>query len=80
MNKKFNKQLLLPIITAIILLVKYTTGYEIPEAAVDLAADLIMGAITLWGMFVHPHVTETPQTGGQTDANQEYKGSSDSAV
>ena len=81
--KNVNKKILVPIITAVAMLVKYTIGYEIPDVAVDLAADLIMGAITLVGIFMNPRNTETPETtdtGGQPNVNSQYQGSSDSAV
>ena len=67
--KNINKKILVPIITAIALLVKYTIGYEIPDVAVDLAADLIMGAITLTGIFMNPNNTET---GGTPNGSTEH--------
>ncbi|OAS19238.1 hypothetical protein [Paenibacillus oryzisoli] len=69
MDKKFNKQLIIPILTLIALIAKQMFHIDIPDAAIDLGADLIMGAVSLAGFFIHPQVAETPTTGGQTDAN-----------
>jgi hypothetical protein len=69
--KKFNKQLLIPILTVVALIVKQIFKIDIPDAAIDIASELIMGAISLAGLFMHPHVTETPTNGGQTDGTQE---------
>lgn len=66
--KNINKKILVPIITSIALLVKYTIGYEIPDVAVDLAADLIMGSITLAGIFMNP---KNAQEGDTTNVTQE---------
>ena len=70
--KTINKKILVPIITSIALLAKYTLGYEIPDVAVDLTADLIMGAITLAGIFMHPMnpvEEEAPQNVTQEPTN-----------
>lgn len=61
--KKFNKQLLIPILTLIALVAKNLFHIDIPDAAIDLSADLIMGAVSLAGFFIHPHAAEHPQTG-----------------
>ena len=70
--KKFNKQLLIPILTVIALIVKQIFKIDIPDAAIDIASELIMGIISLAGLFMHPHVTETPQTGGQQNGSTEH--------
>lgn len=75
--KKFNKQLLIPILTVVALLIKTIFKIDIPDAAIDIAADIVMYIIALVGMFIHPHVT-TETTGGQTNA--EYKNDSGPAV
>lgn len=68
--KDLNKKIIVPIITAIALLIKYTMGFEIPDVAVDLAADLIMGGITLVGIFMNPK-----KEGGSPDESaQHYTG------
>jgi len=77
---KFNKKLLLPILTVIALLVKQVFKIDIPDAAIDIFADIIMYIVALAGLFMHPHVTDTSTNGGQTNADSQYKGSSDSAV
>ncbi|MDR6555421.1 hypothetical protein [Paenibacillus qinlingensis] len=69
--KKFNKQLIIPILTLLALIAKQMFHIDIPDAAIDLGADLIMGAISLAGFFIHPHVTETTQTGGTTNGAAE---------
>lgn len=77
---KFNKKLLLPILTVIALLVKQVFKIDIPDAAIDIFADVIMYLVALVGLFMHPHVTDTSTNGGQTDANSQYKGDSGPAV
>lgn len=52
--KNINKAILVPVITSVALGVKFFFGYEIPDAAVDLGADLIMGLISLIGIFMNP--------------------------
>lgn len=54
MNKKLNKQIIVPILSAIALIIKYASGFEIPDAAIDLTADVILGVNTLIGIFLHP--------------------------
>lgn len=61
-TKKFNKQLLIPILTLVALVAKNLFHIDIPDAAIDLSADLIMGAVSLAGFFIHPHA-EQSQTG-----------------
>lgn len=72
---KFNKKLIIPILTVLALLIKTVFKIDIPDAAIDIAADVVMYIVALCGMFIHPQVTET---GGQTDA--EHKGDSGPAV
>ncbi|CAN7362170.1 hypothetical protein [Paenibacillus sp. LjRoot56] len=64
---KFNKKLIIPILTLIAMLVKTAFKIDIPDAAVDLSADIIGYVIALVGMFIHPKVTET---GGPTNDDQ----------
>jgi uncharacterized membrane protein len=64
--KQVNKAILVPVLSATALLVKYVIGYEIPDAAVDLASDLIMGIIGLVGIFMNPKKQEVPQDNGST--------------
>ena len=72
MNKKFNKALLVPILTGVALIVKQVFKVDIPDLAVDIAADLIMGGISLAGMFMHPKV-DVPQTnGGVTNESTQH--------
>lgn len=52
--KEINKKILVPVLSATALVVKYMVGYEIPDAAIDLTSDLIMGGITLLGIFMNP--------------------------
>ena len=66
---KFNKKLLIPILTVVALLIKTVFKIDIPDAAIDIAADVVMYIIALVGMFIHPQVTDTTQTGGQQNVN-----------
>lgn len=77
---KFNKKLLIPILTVVALLVKTVFKIDIPDAAIDIAADVVMYIIALAGMFIHPQVAEDATIGGQIDANTQYKGDTESAV
>lgn len=58
MHKKFNKQLIIPILTLIALLIKTVFKIDIPDAAIDLSADIIMYAVSLAGLFIHPRVEQ----------------------
>lgn len=78
--KKFNKQLLIPILTLIAMIVKQMFKIDIPDAAIDLAADLVMGTVALAGFFLHPQVTETPMNGGTPNGSTEHSGDSGPAV
>lgn len=51
---KFNKLLLVPIITMVALMLKLGAGYELPNAYVDVFADGILAVVTLIGQFMHP--------------------------
>lgn len=70
--KKFNKQLLIPILTLIALVVKQMFHIDIPDAAIDLGADIIMGIVALAGFFIHPQVSDPVQTGGQQNGSTEH--------
>ena len=52
--KQVNKAILVPVLSAVALLVKFVIGYEIPDVAVDLGSDIIMGIISLVGIFMNP--------------------------
>lgn len=68
--KVFNKKLIIPIITVLALLIKTVFKIDIPDAAIDVAADIVLYLITLAGLFLHPHVEPEAETiGGQTDVN-----------
>lgn len=75
MPTKFNKKLLIPILTVVALLVKTLFKIDIPDAAIDIAADVVMYIIALCGMFIHPQVEH------QTQINEQHsKGDSGPAV
>lgn len=57
-----NKALLVPMLAFMALLVKTTTGKEIPNDLVDKSADVIMGLITIVGFFMHPSTPNTTTT------------------
>ncbi|MEC0231274.1 hypothetical protein [Paenibacillus alba] len=65
-----NKALILPMLAFIALLVKTATGKEIPNGMIDLAADVIMGLVTLIGFFMHPTNT-TKSTAKDTASTTE---------
>lgn len=70
MDKKFNKKMLIPILTFVALLLKQIFNIDVPDQIVDIAADLIMFAVAAIGFKLHPHVTEPTQE-VQTNATQE---------
>lgn len=58
--KTVNKAILVPVLSAVALLAKFVIGYEIPDVAVDLGADVIMGIISLIGIFMNPKKEAKP--------------------
>lgn len=47
---KLNKKILVPVLSAILLFVKESTGYELPDGTSDLIADLLMLVVTSIGI------------------------------
>lgn len=69
---KFNKKLIIPILTLIALIIKQMFHVDIPSEIIDLGADIIMGIVSFIGFFIHPHVTETPPPTGGITNEQSY--------
>lgn len=70
MKPTFNKALLIPILTAVFLLVKQIFNVDLPEQTIDIASDVIMGLVTLSGFFLHP---VTVNGGGPRNGTEESK-------
>lgn len=52
--KNINKVILVPLLSAIALFVKQAFGYEVPDAWIDGAANVVMFLVMLLGLFLHP--------------------------
>lgn len=66
-----NKQILIPLISCVALIVKYATGYTFPQQGIDMASDIILAIVNLIGILMHPV---------KQDSTAIYKGDSGSAV
>lgn len=58
--QKFDKKMLVPLLSAIALILKYILQVDIPDVAIDLTADIILGSFTLYGMFAHMFEKKSP--------------------
>lgn len=74
--KEINRNMILPVISFIALMIKQFTGYEIPEESFDLVATIILSVIALVGLFVHPtkpkETVVTVKQGVNEDGDKEY--------
>jgi hypothetical protein len=52
--KRFNKALLVPILSGIVFYVKLGLGYELPSEFVDVTANFILAGVQLAGLFMDP--------------------------
>lgn len=51
---RVNKAIILPIICAILLIIKQITGYEFQNLDVEALTDAVLAVITLIGIVMHP--------------------------
>lgn len=51
-----NKNIIMPILTGLALILKKAVGYEIGTEEIDVLADMILGIVTLAGVFMTPKV------------------------
>jgi hypothetical protein len=54
MKHTFNKALLIPVISALAVVVKHATGYEVPGELTNAIADLTLAGIAIAGIFMKP--------------------------
>lgn len=55
-----NRAILVPLLSAIALFVKESTGYEVSQDYIDTASNIILFVIMLVGIFMKPHKEKEP--------------------
>jgi multisubunit Na+/H+ antiporter MnhF subunit len=50
---QFNKTLLMPIVAFLALIIKWLTGYQMPDVEMDIVATGILGIITAIGLWMN---------------------------
>lgn len=51
---KLNKNILIPLLSAIALFVKEAFGYTIPDEWIDMAANIVLYGVMFVGLFITP--------------------------
>ena len=68
---KLNKLILVPLLAAIADFVKNLTGYELSNDNIDLAANVILGLVTIGGVWMNRH-KKTKEPAAPAANNEAY--------
>ncbi|ANY67321.1 hypothetical protein BBD42_13180 [Paenibacillus sp. BIHB 4019] len=70
-NMKLNKNILIPLLSAIALFIKEAFGYTIPDEWIDMAANIVLYGVMFAGLFIN-HKKPAAKAEDDTSAEEQY--------